>query len=83
MSDYELDLSSTEAYDEIYQAQRNLSTAPPPNTSNCTITLLVGLNNDTERYPLIFSMIEYQSDDIFLTRKFGLYSKFTAQQTFC
>ena len=64
-SDRELELSSTEAYDEVYQAQRNLSTAPPPNTSNCTIILLVGLNNDTERYPLIFNTIEYQSYDIF------------------
>ena len=35
----ELELSSTEAYVEVYQAQRNLSTAPPPNTSNCTITI--------------------------------------------
>ena len=58
-------MSSTEAYDEVYQAQSNLSTAPPPNRSNCTITLLVGLNNDTERYLLIFSTIEYQSYDIF------------------
>ena len=81
-ADPELELSSTEAYDEVYQAQSNLSTAPPPNTSNCTITLLVGLSNDTERYLLIFNMIEYQSYDIFI-RKFGLYLKFTAQQTFC
>ena len=64
-SDRELELSSTQAYDEVYQAQSNLSTSPPPNTSNCTITLLVGLNNDTERYPLIFNTIEYQSYDIF------------------
>ena len=65
MSDGELELSSTQAYDEVYQAQSNLSTAPPPNTSSntskCTITLLVGLNNDTERYSLIFNRIEYQS----------------------
>ena len=59
MSDRELGLSSTKAYDEVYQAQSSLSTAPPPNTSNCTIILLVGLNNDTERYPLIFNTIEY------------------------
>ena len=64
-SDRELELSSTEAYDEVYQAQSNLSTAPPSNTSNCTITLLVGLNNDTERYPLIFNTIEHQSYVIF------------------
>ena len=65
MSDRELELSGTEAYDEVYQAQNNLSTAPPPNTSNCTITLLAGLNNDTDGYPLIFNTIEYQSYDIF------------------
>ena len=64
-SDRELELSSTEAYDKVYQAKSNLSTAHPSNTSNCTITLLVGLNNDTERYPLIFSRIEYQFYDIF------------------
>ena len=64
-SDRELELSSSEAYDEVYQAQNNLSTAHPPNTSNYTSTLHVGLNNNTERYPLIFNMIEYQSYDIF------------------
>ena len=61
MSDRELELSSTEAYDEVYQAQSNLSTAPPPNTSNCTVSLFVRLNNDTERCPLIFNTIKYQS----------------------
>ena len=64
-SDHELELSSSEAYDEVYQAQSNLSTAHLPNTSNYTSTLRVGLNNDTERYPLSFDMIEYQSYDIF------------------
>ena len=33
--------------------------------------LLVGLNNDTERYPLIFSTIEYQSYDIFDKKNSG------------
>ena len=77
MSDRELELSSTEAYDDVYQAQSNLSTAPPPNTSNCTISLLVGLNNETEHYPLIFNTIEYQSYDIFdkkLRALFEIYS---------
>ena len=34
-------------------------------TKRCTVTLLVGLNNDTERYPLIFDTMEYQSYDVF------------------
>ena len=58
-SDRELELSSTQVYDEVYPAQSNLSTAPPPNTNN------LGLNNNTEIYPLIFNTIEYQSCDTF------------------
>ena len=33
-SDRELELSSTEAYDKVYQAKSNLSTVPPPKTNN-------------------------------------------------
>ena len=69
--------STDEVYDEVYQAQSNLSTAPPPNASNCTITLLVGLN--TELYPLIFNTIEYQSYNIFDKKIRASLS----QQTFC
>ena len=81
-SDRELEVSSTVAYDEVYQAQSNLFTATPPNTSNCTITLLVGLNNDTEHYPLIFSTIEYQSYDTF-DKKIRALLEIYSSETFC
>ena len=51
-------------------------------TKRCTVTLLVGLNNDTERYPLIFDTMEYQSYDVF-DKKSENCLKSTAQQTFC
>ena len=37
----------------------------PLKTKRCTVTLLVGLNNDTKHYPLIFDTMEYQSYDVF------------------